>query len=142
MQRKRLQELAFISSYFKVAAIDRRVVAFLLAMREDAPYTNDNFAWFAARYTRFVYVDRIVVDPACAGMNIGTRLYDDLFDYARKREVETITCEYNVEPPNRASQRFHDRFGFNEVGTRWVTPGKKRVSLQTVDVRQHAATRK
>ena len=131
----RLQELARLACYHKVAVSDGRVAGFLLAMREGAPYQNDNFAWFAARYERFIYVDRIVIDAAWAGMGVGSRLYDDLFEWARRTCTGVITCEYNIEPPNLASKRFHDRFGFREVGTRWVTPGTKRVSLQASETR-------
>ena len=53
-------------------------------------------------------------------MKIGSRLYEDLFDYARSQGIKAITCEYNIQPPNPASQRFHDKFGFKELGQQWV----------------------
>lgn len=127
---RQLRELAALSHYRKVVAQGGRTVAFLLAMRESAPYANDNFAWFAARYPRFVYVDRIVVDAGFAGLKLGQMLYDDLFAFARSSGTGVVTCEYNLQPPNPASQRFHDRFGFTEVGRRWAVPGTKLVSLQ------------
>lgn len=130
MDVQRLQNLHALSSYHKVVLVDGAVAAFLLAMRENAPYPNDNYGFFAARYAVFLYVDRIVVDPACAGLKLGTLLYRDLFDYARAQAVPAITCEYNIEPPNEPSRRFHERFGFGEVGTQWLDGGRKRVSLQ------------
>lgn len=130
MDVQRLQNLHALSSYHKVATIDGAVAAFLLAMRENAPYPNDNYGWFAARYGKFVYVDRIVVDPASAGLKLGTLLYEDLFEYARAQAIPTVTCEYNIEPPNEPSRRFHEKFGFSEVGTQWLDGGLKRVSLQ------------
>lgn len=130
MDVQRLQNLHALSAYHSVATVDGRVAAFLLAMRENAPYPNDNYGFFAARYDRFVYIDRIVVDPSFAGFKIGTLLYRDLFAYARAEAVTTITCEYNIEPPNEPSRRFHDRFGFTEIGTQWLDGGQKRVSLQ------------
>jgi uncharacterized protein len=75
-------------------------------------------------------------------LGLGSRLYDDLFEWARATGIDVITCEYNVEPPNLASQRFHDRFGFREVGTRWVTPGTKRVSLQASDTHEKGRQRR
>lgn len=130
MDLARLRELAQMSSYRKVAVADGRVAAFLLAMREAAPYLNDNYAWFAARFPQFIYVDRIVVGAEFAGMKIGSRLYDDLFGYARSQGIKAITCEYNLQPPNPASQRFHEKFGFKELGRQWVAHGTKLVSLQ------------
>ena len=50
MDLERLRDLAQMSSYHKVAVADGRIAAFLLAMREGAPYQNDNYAWFAARF--------------------------------------------------------------------------------------------
>ena len=134
MDLARLRELAQMSSYHKVAVVDGRIAAFLLAMREDAPYLNDNYAWFAARFPQFIYVDRIVVSSEFAGLKIGSQLYEDLFDYARSQGIKAITCEYNVRPPNPASQRFHDKFGFKELGQQWVAHGTKLVSLQVAEV--------
>lgn len=130
MDVQRLQNLHALSSYHKVVTVDGVVAGFLLAMRENAPYPNDNYGFFAARYGNFLYVDRIVVDPAFSGHKLGTLMYRDLFDHARAQAVPVITCEYNIEPPNEASRRFHDRFGFSEVGTQWLDGGRKRVSLQ------------
>ena len=134
MDLARLHELAQLSSYHTVAEVDGRVAAFLLALREGAPYLNDNYAWFAARFQEFIYVDRIVVGAEFAGLKIGSRLYEDLFGYAQSQGIKAITCEYNVQPPNPASRRFHDKFGFKELGRQWVAHGTKLVSLQAAEV--------
>ena len=130
MDHARLAALAALACRFTVVEADGRAVAFLLAMDHAAAYDNDNFRWFAARYPRFAYVDRIVVDAAAAGMGIGGRLYRDLFAHARASGLERVVCEYNLDPPNLASKAFHDRFGFVEVGQQRVAGGMKLVSLQ------------
>ena len=130
MDHARLEALAALACRFTVADVDGRVIAFLLAMDHAADYDNDNFRWFAARYPRFAYVDRIVVDAAAAGMGVGGRLYRDLFVHARERSLERVVCEYNLDPPNPASKAFHDRFGFVEVGQQRVAGNTKLVSLQ------------
>ena len=84
-------------------------------------------------FPRFIYVDRIVVHPDFAGLKIGSQLYEDLFGYARSQGIRAITCEYNIQPPNPASQRFHDKFGFRELGRQWVAHGTKLVSLQAAE---------
>lgn len=134
MDLARLQQLHALAFHHRVALIDGEVAGFLLAMRDGAAYVNDNFDWFATRYPRFVYVDRIVVAAAAAGTGIGRRLYDDLFDRARRLGIGVVACEYNLEPPNPASKAFHDRFGFSEVGRQHVAGGNKLVSLQTAEV--------
>jgi uncharacterized protein len=134
MDLARLRQLHALAFHHRVAIVDGEVAGFLLAMRDGAAYINDNFDWFSARYPRFVYVDRIVVAAAAAGTGIGRRLYDDLFDRARQLCIGIIACEYNLEPPNPASRRFHDRFGFREVGRQHVADGTKLVSLQIAEV--------
>jgi predicted GNAT superfamily acetyltransferase len=133
---ERLRELVQLSCYCRVAEVDGEVAAFLLAMRDGVPYVNDNFGWFAERMSSFIYVDRIVVGAACAGLGIGSLLYRDLFSVARSQGVATVTCEYNIQPPNPGSQRFHDKFGFRELGQQWVADGTKRVSLQAAPTSQ------
>jgi uncharacterized protein len=120
-----------LSCYHKVAMVEGEVCAFLLAMCNGADYQNDNFEWFAKKYTRFIYVDRIVVSSSARGLRLGSWLYEDLFSYARSNAIPLVTCEYNIVPPNEPSRLFHDKFGFKEQGTQWVAQGSKQVSLQT-----------
>ncbi len=130
MDLDRLRLLHSMASYHRVACVDGEVAAFLLALKDHAPYVNDNYAWFSARYPEFLYVDRIVVDHRFQGRALGSLLYRDLFRFAQAQQVKTITCEFNLVPPNEPSRRFHAKFGFEEVGTQWLAGGTKRVSLQ------------
>lgn len=130
MDLPRLRALDQLSAYHKVAVLDGRVAAFILAIRAGMPYENDNFAWFASRLGDFLYVDRIVVGSDFSGLKIGSRLYQDMFAQAKAQGIPNITCEYNIDPPNLASRAFHDKFGFRELGTQWVAGGTKLVSLQ------------
>lgn len=102
-------------------------------MRDGCGYVNENFEWFAAWFATFLYVDRIVDGRAYRGLKLGTRLYDDLFDYARSNGLARVACEYNLVPPNEPSRIFHDKFGFREVGHQWLGAGSKQVSLQVAD---------
>jgi hypothetical protein len=133
MDTARLTVLDQLSAYHKVGCVDGCVAAFLLAMRSDAPYQNDNFAWFARRYPSFIYVDRIVVSASYRGLRLGSLLYEDLFRFARSTGIPLVTCEYNIFPPNMPSRLFHDKFGFTEQGTQWVANGTKQVSLQAAE---------
>ncbi len=134
MDLARLTELDALSNYHRVIVVADKVAGFLLAMRENAAYVNENFDFFAARYTSFLYIDRIVVDPAFFGLSIGSLLYKDLFQFAVDNAVPVVACEYNIEPPNEPSLRFHNKFGFKEIGTQWLDGGKKRVSLQVANI--------
>lgn len=117
-----------------VVVDDAAVVAFVLAFRESADYDSPNFQWFVAHYERFLYVDRIVVSRNAQARGAGTSLYRDLFEFAAASSLDLITCEYDLDPPNPRSQKFHARFGFAEVGRQRVAGGRKQVSLQAARV--------
>jgi uncharacterized protein len=126
----RLQALHAIARYRRVFCLDGVVKGFLLALREGVDYDSPNYQWFSARYTEFLYIDRIVISSATRGQRLGVRLYEDLFLCAREAGLARITCEIDTDPPNEASRRFHQRFGFREVGRQRVADGRKAVSLQ------------
>jgi predicted GNAT superfamily acetyltransferase len=100
---------------------------FLLAFDQDARYDSPNFLWFRARYPRFVYVDRIVVASSARGRGHARRLYDDLFEHARRAGQERVVCEVNTIPPNPESDALHAALGFVEVGTATIHGGSKTV---------------
>ena len=134
MDSARLRRLHAQCAYCRVVEEQAGVTAFLLAFREGADYDSENYRWFADRYPSFLYIDRVVVDASRQGAGLGAKLYEDLFAFGRAQGAPSITCEFDVEPPNEVSRRFHERFGFREVGTQRVTSGNKRVSLQAVSL--------
>ncbi len=107
-----------------------QVTAFLLALREHVAYDSVNYQWFENRYPSFLYIDRVVVGRSVQAKGTGSLMYGQLFAHAEQYEVPLITCEYDIDPPNPASARFHTKFGFREVGRQSVGNGKKQVSLQ------------
>lgn len=133
MDAARLDMLLREAALCRVIEAHRAVQAFVVAFREGAAYDSPNYRWFDARYPRFLYVDRVVVASAARGAGLGQRLYADVFDHARRDAVPWVTCEFDVAPPNPASERFHAQQGFREVG-RQALPGGKVVSLQAADV--------
>jgi predicted GNAT superfamily acetyltransferase len=126
----RLQHLHAQAAYHRLVEIDGAIAAFLLVLREGADYDSPNYRWFAQRYAQFLYVDRIVVAAAQQGQRLGALLYDDLIAFAAASGGTQLTCEFDLDPPNPASARFHARYGFREVGRQWLGGGKKQVSLQ------------
>ncbi|WP_077033571.1 GNAT family N-acetyltransferase [Pelomonas sp. KK5] len=130
MSAERLVELDTQAAVHQVVEEGGQVVAFLLAFREGARYDSINYRWFADRYARFLYVDRVVVSGRLQAKGAGTRLYEHVFAHAAEAEVPLVVCEFDVEPPNPVSERFHARFGFREVGRQVVAGGAKVVSLQ------------
>ncbi|WP_439612520.1 GNAT family N-acetyltransferase [Reyranella sp.] len=101
--------------------------AFLMAFDEGADYDSPNYLWFRERHRRFVYVDRIVVDPAMRKRGLAHRLYEDLFHHAADAGHDHVVCEVNSDPPNPASDAFHEALGFVEVGHAVLHGGAKTV---------------
>ena len=130
MDLTRLRELAAVADYLRVVASDGALAGFLMAFRAGADYPNANFDWFAARYNDFVYVDRVVIAAEAGGQGLGSRLYEDLFNWGRQRGIPRVTCEYNLSPPNPQSAAFHRRHNFSEAGSQVLGDGAKTVSMQ------------
>ena len=130
MDAARLHRLDAQSAYHRVVVDGDTVIAFLLGFREGADYDSPNYLWFVERYPAFLYIDRVVVADTHQGRGIGALLYADLFAFARAHGVDTVACEFYSKPLNAASQRFHAKFGFREVGSQWLPEVRKQVSLQ------------
>ncbi len=101
--------------------------ALLISFDQAADYDSPNFQWFRGRFDRFGYVDRVVVSPAARGRGYARLFYEDLFQRARAAGHERIVCEINSEPPNPASDAFHEALGFVEVGAGVIYGGAKSV---------------
>ena len=139
LDTSRLRHLHAQAAYHRVAEVGGVVVAFLLALREGADYDSPNYLWFARNYPRFLYIDRIVVARAKHGRGIGAVLYDDVIAFAAANGIAQLTCEFDLDPPNPGSARFHQRYGFREVGRQRVGGGKKQVSLQVREIQATGA---
>lgn len=130
LDMERLAELVADSAVCTVVELDGAFAGFLLGFREKADYDSINYLWFEANYPSFLYVDRVVISPQAQGAGLGAALYDDVFARAARDGVPAITAEYYVVPFNEVSSKFHERYGFREVGRQQTADGKKTVSLQ------------
>src|SRR5262249_55761158 len=77
--------------------------AFLIAFDERTPSQGPNHAWFLARHSRFLYVDRICVPPRARRRGLASALYHSAFETAAHQQIPVICCEVNRDPPNPAS---------------------------------------
>ena len=94
---------------------------------ETASYDSLNFAYFQKKFSKFLYIDRIVVADRFRRKGIGQSLYHFLFtlDYGPR----PITCEVNLDPPNPKSISFHEAQGFISIDEQLTEEGRKKVSL-------------
>lgn len=110
------------AAFYAYAASNKS--AFMIAFDQEADYHSPNFLWFRDRFARFVYVDRVVVDPSARRQGVARELYQDLFAHAQNDGHTVICCEVNRDPPNPASDRFHGALGFEAVGEAMIASGK------------------
>lgn len=119
LNNKHATELSFqTSDRFKhlikksfYAKWDPAALVFLIAFDETANYQNANFQWFLKRYPRFVYIDRVVVDPGRRRQGFASGIYRDLLVETQRSGRSIVCVEINLIPPNSASDAFHDKFG-------------------------------
>lgn len=116
-----------VAPYFRVAVADDKVAGFLIAIAEDCTYPSQYFQWFCDRYDRFIYVDRIIVADWARGKRIGWRLYEDLEQFAISYAYP-LTADVYCQPPNEISLTFHEKYGFEVVGTQSVENETKEVT--------------
>ena len=115
VSKKEIVQLLEFSS-LSVGAYDQgELVGFVICLPPKTAYGSLNYAWFNEHYESFVYVDRIAVSEENRNKGVGSALYDHVVSYS-KQHGAPVAAEVNREPPNPGSMRFHNRFGFEEVG--------------------------
>ena len=125
-----LDELAWFrdnASFARTVKIDARLAGFMIGLRPGTAYQSLNYRWFCEHYDDFAYVDRVVVADWARRRGVAEALYRGFA--SSQTDVDIMTCEVNIRPPNDGSMRFHQRMGFRQVGTQEVDNGTKEVAL-------------
>lgn len=125
LTREKLEQLINQSEMVNVIEVDGEVEAFVLAIREGKVYDSINYLWFSKNYNHFLYVDRVVVSVNMQGKGLGHMLYQEVFEHSKRTGIPFVAAEIDVNPPNIGSLKFHEKFGFREVGKQTVADGKK-----------------
>lgn len=99
-----------------IALAEPRGLALLIGFDDDCTYDNPNFLWFKARFSRFTYIDRVVVSTKARGQGLAKQLYSLLEQRTRHDGRERMVCEINSVPPNPQSDAFHQKLGFVTAG--------------------------
>jgi uncharacterized protein len=106
--------LALAHSCLVAEDANGEVAGFALAVAPGAHYDSINYAWFAERFERFLYLDRIAVDAERRRQGVGALLYGAMEQAGA--EFQRMVCDVNIRPRNEASLAFHAARGYREVG--------------------------
>ena len=112
-----LKKLIGLSAYNLLVLKCEEIVGFIICMREGSTYGSENYKFFTQRLKKFLYVDRVVVDERHRRSGLGKAIYQDIFAYVNDKNLP-IALEVNTEPVNQPSLKFHEKMGFEKVGTR------------------------
>ncbi|WP_044915983.1 GNAT family N-acetyltransferase [Butyrivibrio sp. WCE2006] len=134
--REELEYLAENAVLFHVIYVDESPAGFIIALREGLKdYDFKSYRWFKERYSKFLYIDRIVVDKEYWKKGIGRKLYQYAFDYAKGNDIEIVGAAITTVPYNKESLAFHAKMGFTEVGEQLIRGGNVRISQQVKELR-------
>jgi predicted GNAT superfamily acetyltransferase len=86
-------------------------------MRESSTYGSENYKFFTKRLKKFLYVDRVAIDEQHRRAGLGQAIYEDIFSQASNENLP-VALEVNTQPVNQPSLNFHEKMGFDQVGTK------------------------
>ena len=112
-----LKKLIDLSAYNLLVLDDDEIVGFIICIREDSAYKSENYQFFTQRLKKFLYVDRVAIDERYRRAGLGQAIYEDIFVQASADNLP-IALEVNTQPVNQISLNFHEKMGFDKVGSR------------------------
>jgi predicted GNAT superfamily acetyltransferase len=112
-----LKQLIDFSAYNLLVLKEDEIVGFIICMRERSAYGSENYKFFTKRLKKFLYVDRVAIDERHRRAGLGQAIYEDIFFQASKESLP-VALEVNTQPVNQPSLNFHEKMGFDQVGTR------------------------
>lgn len=112
-----LKKLIELSAYNLLVLKGVEIVGFIICMREGSTYGSENYKFFTKRLKKFLYVDRVVIDEHHRREGLGKAIYHEIFNQAKKDNLP-IALEVNTQPINQPSLDFHEKMGFDWIGTK------------------------
>ena len=112
-----LRKLIELSAYNLLVQDDDEIIGFIICMREGSAYGSENYKFFTQRLKKFLYVDRVAIDERHRRAGLGQAIYEDIFAQANIDNLP-VALEVNTQPVNEPSLNFHEKMGFDKVGTK------------------------
>lgn len=128
-----LTQIVALSACYFVAEDAEGVLGVVLCIPSGTNYWSENYAWFSARYPRFLYLDRVAVASRLRRGGVGRALYDAVHAAARGT-WPCVALEVNLRPPNPVSVTFHEMVGYHSVGIREYAGGANAVQMFLKDL--------
>jgi predicted GNAT superfamily acetyltransferase len=122
-----------LAAWAAVAMRNNKPVGFAILFLPGSTYSSENYRWVAARHTRFLFLDRVIVEPSERRRGIGRTLCDKAIEFGRRR-APIMTSAVNEEPANPESILFHEKLGFRRLGQLKADGGKKSVAIMGLDL--------
>lgn len=111
-----------------------QLAGLVIALPPGQHYQSLNYRWFSNRFDKFLYIDRIMVNPEFRRRGVASMIYDELARICKRNGLERLTCEVNIVPPNPGSLALHHEIGFRQVDTQQTDGGNKEVSLLAKEI--------
>ena len=129
MDREELRFLHDKAELFDVVYVDDVPAGYIIALREGIQeYDYKSYNWFCENYSNFLYIDQIVIGGKYLNQGLGTYLYQNAFEHAKRTGVETVASA--ITEDNEVSLKFHERMGFKIVGEQLIRGGTTRIIHQ------------
>ena len=128
----RLDWLRLIAAHAAVVDLDGRPAGFVLTFTPGSAYDGLEFGWFSQNYAdRFLFIERIVVDPEHHRQGIATVVYRAIERAAQP--FDRAVTRVRSDPPDQAGLAFHAARDYVEVAKQRHANGTTNVLL-TKDV--------
>ena len=129
MNNKEIRFLCDKAELFDIAYVDDVPAGYIIALREGIQeYDYKSYNWFCENYSNFLYIDQIVIEGKFLNQGLGTYLYQNAFEHAKRTGVETVASA--ITEDNEVSLKFHERMGFKIVGEQLIRGGTTRIIQQ------------
>ncbi|TDD43237.1 GNAT family N-acetyltransferase [Kribbella antibiotica] len=112
----RLDWLRLIAAHAVVVEDDDKLTAFLLTFTPGSAYDGLEYGWFGSTYgDRFLFIDRIVVDPAHRRQGVASTVYRAIERSAQP--FARVVTRVRSDLPDSPGHAFHTARGYTQVST-------------------------
>ncbi|MBP2353473.1 putative GNAT superfamily acetyltransferase [Kribbella aluminosa] len=118
----RLDWLRLIAAHAVVVDVDDRPAGFVLTFTPGSAYDGLEFGWFTQTYAdRFLYIERIVVDPEHRRQGIASTVYNAIERAAKP--FDRAVARVRSDSLDSAGLTFHTSRGYHEVANQRLANG-------------------